>query len=131
MKNLLLNLYRCIVGPEVGFSGEGHEQWYYFLSLVINAMLVAWLEPKVVVGFILLMVIHFIMVCIYGYQCLSDYGAKYSYIYFASYLVLLVVAIILSPFWALITTVISVATFFMAPDCTGNNAFLPRLLLLH
>lgn len=127
MKNVLLNLCRFIVGPEAGFSGEGHEQWYYFLSLAINAMLVAWLKPEVAAWFILLMVIHFVMVCIYGYQCISDYGAKYSYIYFASHLVLLVVAIILSPLWTLVTTAISVVAFLMAPDCTGDNLFLQNV----
>ena len=33
MKKFFLNIYRCIVGPESGFTGEGNEQWYYFLSL--------------------------------------------------------------------------------------------------
>ena len=121
MKKVLLNLCRCIVGSEAGFTGEGNEQWYYFLSLVINAMLVAWFKPEVAVGFILLMVIHFITVCIYGYNWLSDYGAKYSYMYFASHLVLLVVAIIISPLWTAITSAISVVAFYIAPDCTGNN----------
>ena len=35
MKNILLNIYRGIVGNEFGWSGEGNEQWYYFLALVI------------------------------------------------------------------------------------------------
>lgn len=126
MKNVLLNLYRLIVGPEAGFSGEGNEQWYYFLSLAINSMLVAWFKPQVAVWFILLMIIHFVTVCVYGYRDISDYGAKYSYPYFALHLLLLIVAIILSPFWALITTVISVIAFFMAPDCTGNNILLRK-----
>ncbi len=124
MKNVLLNLCRFIVGPEAGFSGEGNEQWYYFVSLAINAMLVAWFKPEVAIWFIALMGIHFISVCIYGYHCLSDYGAKYSYLYFGIHLVLFVVASILSPLWTWITIAISVTAFFMAPDCTGNSIFL-------
>lgn len=126
MKNVLLNFCRFIVGSEAGFFGEGNEQWYYFLSLAINVMLVAWLKPEVAVWFILLMVIHFVMVCIYGYNDLSDYGSEYSYIYFGIHLILGIIAIIVSPFWALITTAISVAAFFMAPDCTGNNILLRK-----
>ncbi|MBR5227434.1 MAG: hypothetical protein IKV94_02220 [Clostridia bacterium] len=124
MKNILLNLCRFIVGPETGFSGEGNEQWYYFLSLAINAMLLAWLKPQIASMFILLMIVHFVTVCVYGYRGISDYGAKYSYPYFALHLLLLIVAIILSPFWALITTVISVVAFFTAPDCCGDSIFL-------
>ena len=46
MKKVLLNAYRCIVGNEFGWIGEGNEQWYYFLALVINCMLTWWIKPE-------------------------------------------------------------------------------------
>ena len=47
MKKVLLNIYRGIVGNEYGWNGEGNEQWYYFLALVMNCMLTWWLKPEI------------------------------------------------------------------------------------
>lgn len=48
MKDLLLNFYRCVVGSEYGWFGEGNEQWYYFIALVINIMLTWQFRPDLI-----------------------------------------------------------------------------------
>ena len=82
MKNLLVNIYRCIVGGEVGFIGEGNEQWYYFLSLVMNLMLLWWLKPEIALMFTVLSVIHYVTVFVYGYFMLDSENVIFSCIYF-------------------------------------------------
>lgn len=127
MKKLFLNIYRCIVGTECGFTGEGNEQWYYFLSLVINLMLIWWLKPEIALLFTILAVIHFVTVFIYGYFDLSvDGSTSLAYAYFGIHLVLLAIAIFTSLKWAIITIAITTIAFFLAPDCTGNNIFLRK-----
>ena len=126
MKNVFLNIYRCIVGTEYGFTGEGNEQWYYFLSLVINLMLVWWLKPEVALLFTILAVIHYLTVFVYGYFDLSDDSVIFAYAYFGIHAVLLILGIFASFKWTIITTVITTILFFSAPDCTGNNIFLRK-----
>ena len=111
MKKFFLNIYRCIVGPESGFTGEGNEQWYYFLSLVINLTLIWWQKPEIGLLFTILAVIHYVTVAYYGISGSYD---------------LLVIAMITSFKWAIITTIITIIAFFLAPDCTGNNIFLRK-----
>ena len=67
MKKFFLNIYRCIVGSESGFTGEGNEQWYYFLSLVINLTLIWWQKPEIGLLFTILAVIHYVTVAYMGY----------------------------------------------------------------
>ena len=124
MKNLLVNIYRCIVGGEVGFIGEGNEQWYYFLSLVMNLMLLWWLEPEIALMFTVLSVIHYVTVFVYGYFMLDSENVIFSYIYFGIHVILLILAIVTSFKWTVITAAITVISIFLAPDCTGNNIFL-------
>ena len=131
MKNFFLNIYRCIVGPESGFTGEGNEQWYYFLSLVINLMLIWWQKPEIGLLFTILAVIHYVTVAFYGISGLYDVfddgsTTKPAYVYLGIHLFLLVIAMIISFKWAIITTTITTIAFFLAPDCTGNNIFLRK-----
>lgn len=125
MKNLFLIIYRGIVGTEYGFAGEGNEQWYYFLSLVINLMLIWWLKPEIRLLFTILAVIHYVTVSIYGFFDL--YGStSFSYAYLVIHFVLLAIAIFTSLKWAIITIAITTIAFFLAPDCTGNNIILRK-----
>ena len=124
MKNLLVNIYRCIVGGEYGFIGEGNEQWYYFLSLVMNLMLLWWLKPEIALMFTVLSVIHYVTVFVYGYFMLDSENVIFSYIYFGIHIILLILAIVTSFKWTVITAVITVVSILLAPDCTGNNIFL-------
>lgn len=129
MKKFFLFIYWCIVGPEAGFTGEGNEQWYYFLSLVINLMLIWWQKPEIGLLFTILAVIHYVTIVIYGtsisYYLYSDgCTTKPAYVYLGIHLLLLVIAMVTSLKWAIITTTITTIAFFLAPDCTGNNIFL-------
>ena len=125
MKNLFLNIYRVIVGTESGFTGEGNEQWYYFLSLVINLMLIWWLKPEIGLLFTILVVIHYVTVFIYGYFDLySDGSTSFAFAYLGIHLVLLTIAIFTSLKWAIITIAITTIALLLAPDSTGNNIFL-------
>lgn len=131
MKKFFLNIYRCIVGPESGFTGEGNEQWYYFLSLVINLTLIWWQKPEIGLVFTILAVIHYVTVAYYGISGLYDVyddgcTTKQAYVYLGIHLLLLVIAMITSFKWAIITTIITIIAFFLAPDCTGNNIFLRK-----
>lgn len=120
-----LRIYRYIVGGECGFAGEGNEQWYYFLSLVINLMLIWWLAPEIGLVFTILAVIHYVTVSIYGYFDLyCSIGLAYAYL--GMNLALLAVAIFTNLKWAAITTAITTIAFFSAPDCTANNIFLRK-----
>lgn len=126
MKNAFLNIYRCIVGSEYGFAGEGNEQWYYTLALAINLMLVWWLKPEVALTFTILAAIHYVTVFVYGFEGLSDYGAGISYAYLGSHVILLAIGIFTSFKWAMIMILIVIIALILAPDCTGNNIFLRK-----
>lgn len=93
MKKALLNFYRCIVGNEFGWSGEGNELWYYFLALVINCMLTWWLKPELGIIFTVAAVIHCITLCVYGFAMLSDSSVLYSIAYYAIHTVIFIVCI--------------------------------------
>ncbi len=140
MKKLMLNVWRGIVGAEYGFTEEGNEQWYYFVSLVINLMLIWWLGPQSdALVFTILAVIHLVTICIFGYLMLDEEGVFYSYLYYATHLVLLIMALLTNFWWAVITTLITLLAVSMAPDCTGINYYIrddeissnnPKLLLI-
>jgi hypothetical protein len=126
MKNAVLYIYRCIVGPECGFTGEGNEQWYYSLAIVINLMLVWWLKPEVALLFTILVVIHYLTVFAYGLFDLEFGSVIFSYAYLGIHLTLLVIAAFSSFKWAVITALITIVALFLAPDCTGENFFICR-----
>lgn len=118
------NIYRFIVGPEYGFTGEGNEQWFYTLSLAINLMLVWWLKPEIALLFSVLSAIHYVTVFVYGYFDLTEKGKDYAATYFGIHAILAIIAIVADYKWAIITAIITVVAYFIAPDCTGNNIFL-------
>lgn len=121
-KKIFLCIYQCIVGGECGFTGEGNEQWYYFLALVMNLMLIWWKKPEIAVVFTVLAVIHYATVCIYGFfELIEDGSVIFSYLYFGIHAILVIVAICTSFKWAVITTLIVIIAYLFAPDCTGNN----------
>lgn len=124
MKKVLLNIYRGIVGNTVGWSGEGNEQWYYFLALVINLMLTWWLKPELGIIFTVFAVIHYVTVCVYGSAMLSDSSVWYSIAYYAIHTVIFIVCIFLNWKWTLLTSLIVIIAYFIAPDCMGNNIFM-------
>lgn len=118
------NIYRFIVGSEYGFTGEGNEQWFYTLSLAINLMLVWWLKPEIALLFSVLAAIHYVTVFVYGYFDLTEKGKDYAATYFGIHVILAIIAIVADYKWAIITAIITVVAYFIAPDCTGNNIFL-------
>ncbi len=93
MKNLLGNIFRFIVGSEAGFNGEGNEQWFYFLYLSINLMLIWWLKPEIFLIFTIISVIHYATIFIYGFFDFDWQNAIYSYIFLGIHIILLLVAI--------------------------------------
>ena len=129
MKNLSLNIYRIVVGiigTECGFTGEGNEQWYYSLSLVINLMLIWWLKPEIGLLFTILAIIHYVTVFIYGCFDLYDSSTIFAYAYFGIHWGLFVIALFTNFKWAMITMIITTVAYLLAPDCTGNNIFLRK-----
>ena len=125
MKNLL-NIYRYIVGPEYGFTGEGNEQWYYTLACAINIMLTWWMRPEIGTIFSILTLIHYMLVARYGANDLAYDNPVMSSIYFGILIILGIVAVIVDIKWAIITSIITTVAVFIAPDCTGNNIFLRK-----
>lgn len=127
MKKVLLNIYRGIVGNEYGWSGEGNEQWYYFLALVMNCMLTWWLKPEIGILFTVFSVVHFAMMFPYEYFFMDDFQSKSivpQVVYFSIHLVMFVTSLIVNWPWTLITSSIVVIACLLAPDCTGNNVFM-------
>lgn len=121
-KKIFLCIYQCIVGGECGFTGEGNEQWYYFLALVMNLMLVWWKKPEIAVVFTILAAIHYATICIYGFFELFEEGSVILlYSYLGIHAILAIVAICTDFKWAFITALIVIIAFLFAPDCTGNN----------
>ena len=117
----LLTVYRYIVGFELGFSGEGNEQWYYFLSLVINCMLTWWKKPELGILFTVVAVIHLLTVCIYGYMNLDVSSIYFSYGYFISHIILIAICLKADTKWTILTSAITMLSYLFAPDATGNN----------
>lgn len=124
MKKALLNFYRSIVGNEFGWSGEGNELWYYFLALVINCMLTWWLKPELGIIFTVAAVIHCITLCVYGFAMLSDSSVLYSIAYYAIHTVIFIVCIFFNWKWTILTSLIVIVAYFIAPDCMGDNIFM-------
>ncbi len=121
MKNAILKLWRCIVGAEYGFTEEGNEQWYYFVSLVINLMLIWWLGSQSdALAFTILAFIHFVTIYVYS---LVDEKVFMSYLYFGIHLFLLIMALLTNFVWAIISLLITVVFSLIAPDCTGSMCF--------
>jgi len=125
MKKFLRSFWAAIVGGPYGFTGEGNEQWYYFLSLAINLMLVWWLAPEVVLIFTIASIIHYATIFVYGYfdfEC-SD-NKKFAWVWGAIHLAIFLIALYVSVKWTLITSAITICAYLIAPDCTGNNIFI-------
>ncbi|MBQ8043533.1 MAG: hypothetical protein IJ272_05215 [Clostridia bacterium] len=129
----LLHFYQFIVGGKYGFTGEGNEQWYYTLALVINIMLVWWLCPEIGTIFSILASIHYLTVVYHGVFSTDDIAYNNptrayvrSYLYFGGHAVMFIIAAIVNIKWAIITSVITTVAVLIAPDCTGNNIFLRK-----
>ena len=116
-------IFRCIVGDECGFFGEGNRQWYYTLALVINVM-IAWmrLPHNVAVTFTILSAIHLISVHIYELTDLCDFrSASIAYINIQS--IILIVALITHWKFSLMSILVMIIFLFIAPDEVGWNFF--------
>ena len=116
-------IFRCIVGDECGFFGEGNRQWYYTLALVINVIL-AWmrLPHNVAVTFTILSAIHLISVHIYELTDLSFCrSASIAYINIQS--IILTVALITHWKFSLMSILIMIIFLFIAPNDVGWNIF--------
>lgn len=125
-KNLFINIWSYIVGAPYGWDGEGNEQWYYFLALVVNCMLTWWLKPELGILITICSVIHFAMTIIYGLGDLmdplcNDKCFTYSAIYFGIHLVMFITCMCFNWWWTLITSAIVIISFLIAPDCCGFN----------
>ena len=82
------------------FSEEDNKNnWYYFLSLVINLMLIWWQKPEIGLLFTILATIHYVTVAFYGISGLYeefDDGCttKSAYVYLGIHLLLFVIAVV-------------------------------------
>ena len=123
-------IYRLIVGYEFGFSGEGNEQWYYFLGLIMNIMLTWWLKPELGLVFTIAAGIHFLSINAYGlkavYYTPNEVSIVFPTILFGLHLVLFVVCLCFSWSWTLITSAVVIVGFILAPNCMGNNILMPE-----
>ena len=124
IKNICLNLYSYIVGAPYGWGGEGNEQWYYFLALVMNCMLTWWLKPELGILITICSAVHFGMTIIYGLEDLVDPLGNdgcfiFSVLYFAIHLIMFITCICFNWWWALLTSAIVVVAYLIAPDCSG------------
>lgn len=116
-------IFRCIVGDECGFFGEGNRQWYYTLALAISIML-AWmrLPHNVAVTFTILSAIHLISVHIYELTDLS-FCRSVSIAYINIQSIILTVALITHWKFSLMSILIMIIFLFIAPDEVGWNIF--------
>ena len=130
MKKTLLYIYRGIVGNETGWAAEGNGQWYYSLALVIDGMLTWWLKPELGVIFTVAAVIHYITICIYGiYGCTMLFDPKarwFSIAYFAIHAIIFIVCTFVNWKWTLLTSLIVIIAYCLAPDCMGENRFIRK-----
>jgi len=124
MEKLLLNIYRGIVGSPFGWSGEGNEQWYYFLALVINNMLTWWLKPELGIIITVATIIHYITICVYAVRDFYYESVWYSIVYYAIHAIIFIVCILFNWKWTILTSLIVVVAYFLAPDDMGNNIFM-------
>ena len=118
-------IFRCIVGEECGFFGEGNRQWYYTLALAISIML-AWMRlPKnVAITFTILSAIHLISVHIYELTDLSFCrSASIAYTYIFIHSMILIIALITHWKFSLMSILIMIIFLFIAPDEVGWNIF--------
>ena len=124
MKKTFLSIYRCIVGSEYGWTGEGNEQWYYFLGLVMNVMLTWWLKSEIGIAFTIAATVHFVTVCVYGYMALEERSVWCSIAYYAIHLALFIVCVRYDWSWTILTSAIVIFGVLLAPDCVGDNIFM-------
>ena len=123
MRDTFETIFQCIVGSECGFTGEGNEQWYYTIALVINIMLTWITMPKIAIIFTILSIIHLITVFIYGYNDLGFENKIYSILYALVHLILIAIALFTSFYWTILTSGIVIIAVAIAPDCVGKNIF--------
>lgn len=120
-------IYRCIVGKENGFFyGEGNEQWYYTIALVICLMIKWIIEPEIVPILGILVITHYLLVAIYGYYELSETGALAISIFIGLQLAIFSIAFLLDFKWTIITIMATVFAILCAPDYSGHNIFFKR-----
>ena len=124
MKEKLMLCYKNIVGQPYGFSGEGNELWYYFIALVINCMLTWWVKPESGIVFTIATVLHCVMICVYGAIDFYDCSIWCSVGYWIIHIAIFVVCMVFNWKWTLLTSVVVVLLYFLAPDETGNNIFM-------
>lgn len=129
MKKIMNNIYYYVVGPVWGYSGEGNVEWYYFASLVINLMLIWRFGSEVLTVFMALAIAHFLIVTIYGYCnetfSLINQSKIISYIYIAIQLIIIYIALYTSIKWTIITMIITIAAYYLAPDITAEFISFP------
>lgn len=121
MKLKLLQLCRYLFGYEIGFVGTGCAQWYYTLYSAISIMF-AWRNfPDIASAYTTLVIAEYIIVCIYGYFTLVDYGLAYPITYVLLILVMIVIRFFICWKLAILTSAIGVIGFLMAPDEEGQS----------
>ena len=129
MKNKVPNFYRWIVGTEYGWCGEGNEQWYYTIALVINIMASWWLMPQYALLFTIAAVIHYATVFVYGYFGLEGIESVWcSVAYFAIHLALFIICCCTHFGWTIVTTLTVVVAFLIAPNACGDVILLPEFI---
>ena len=121
MKAKLMQLWRVVVGSEVGFVGEGCYQWYYTLYLVMAIML-AWRNyPDIAVDFTLVCAAEYIGVCTFGYFMLIDRGIPYAISYLIFLAITSIVRLLLCWQLELISAAIGIIGILIAPNESGQS----------
>ncbi len=123
MKRELQMAYRSIVGWEYGYAGEGSEQWYYFLALVMDIMLTWWIKPQFGILFTIMAVLHLASVVLYSYFEVDLNSTWYSVGYFAIHLIMLLICLFTNIWWTILTSAIVIVAFLIGTDIRGDNIF--------
>ena len=121
MKQKLLQLFRYVVGYEVGFVGEGCYQWYYTLYVAMTIML-AWRNyPSIASSFTIVFVIEYIVVCLYGFFMLVDHGVAFSAIYLLCLATTSIIRFAICWQLELISAAIGIIGVLIAPNESGQS----------
>lgn len=121
MGKILGTMFRCVVGGEYGFFGEGNEQWYYTVALAISNILAWTYLPECALIFTILSAIHLISVHLYAFNNGWLNSKNYSVRYFVVHLILLIVGLITNWWWTILSSIITILAVIVAPDCVGES----------
>ena len=125
---------RLLVGGELGYNEEGCIQWYYTMSMVISGLLIWKSNSDIGLIFMLLSLIHFVTLYIYGATFNAEKSGKLgSVIFLITHLIIIIIALIIDPaitFLSVIFTLfmICVASIMAVFAVLRQDCYLPVII---